>query len=541
MFLCFALLVAAIGSHTYRPTGFLSQGPVYAWRVVRLTHGPVLPPEILLTLRPTWRKVTVLEEGDALLGHDRWRRDSTYETPGIVRKPWCCASIPWQDCYNSYLNAIMMLIQRFWIVRISTTADPDNPWFHGTLAAWRHAKCFLEMGWWTCAMDKMSGWDSLTAEDKQAVQNPKQEAGEPLESPGTSSKTPQASNHENKVGGEGKDKKRKPEESEILSCKNQNRVGSTKAKTRKMDGDMGQGSVEETAELEKNLKKQTKLIVETRDNDLWEHWHSPSPRWMLYKEGQRKEKYEKDEEMAAMRRNEGKQKEQKETLNSFSYMNIEEQIKEKLMEEGQANKNPQGALEAKMLGKLEELKEPLGCNLPRITSLEHYFKTELGGSLAPTNTSGFLKILVADNFGMLPLQNEASEDLEEMEHISLALHDTLKYIKRAKARLDYLEAENEELKATQELVRVKLENEFASVPLMSHHHRELEVLAEDQKPLMEVTYQACQYKRMQELAQECMKKEITVSVVQDSKEQDHKDNLTNFHEPSSMDDVQSKP
>uniref|UniRef100_A0A0C9RJ76 TSA: Wollemia nobilis Ref_Wollemi_Transcript_14988_1486 transcribed RNA sequence n=1 Tax=Wollemia nobilis TaxID=56998 RepID=A0A0C9RJ76_9CONI len=56
-------------------------------------------------------------------------------------------------------------------VRISTTADPENPWYRGTMSAWRHAKCFIEIGWWTSPVEKMSGWDNLSDEDKQAVKD----------------------------------------------------------------------------------------------------------------------------------------------------------------------------------------------------------------------------------------------------------------------------------------------------------------------------------------------------------------------------------
>jgi hypothetical protein len=39
------------------------------------------------------------------------------------------------------------------------------------MPAWRHAKCFLEIGWWTRPMEKMSGWDKLSEEDKKAIQS----------------------------------------------------------------------------------------------------------------------------------------------------------------------------------------------------------------------------------------------------------------------------------------------------------------------------------------------------------------------------------
>lgn len=56
-------------------------------------------------------------------------------------------------------------------VRIAIMSESDNPRFRGKVPGWHHAKCFLEMCMWTGPMDKMPGWDSLTLEDKEAVQN----------------------------------------------------------------------------------------------------------------------------------------------------------------------------------------------------------------------------------------------------------------------------------------------------------------------------------------------------------------------------------
>jgi hypothetical protein len=56
-------------------------------------------------------------------------------------------------------------------IHISTMDDPENPWFHGTVAVWHHTKCFLEIGWWTSPIENMSGWESLSPEDKHVVQS----------------------------------------------------------------------------------------------------------------------------------------------------------------------------------------------------------------------------------------------------------------------------------------------------------------------------------------------------------------------------------
>ncbi|GLJ28122.1 hypothetical protein SUGI_0552400 [Cryptomeria japonica] len=50
-------------------------------------------------------------------------------------------------------------------------SEPENTKCRGKVPGWHHAKCFLEVCIWTGPMDKMPGWDGLTAEDEEAVQN----------------------------------------------------------------------------------------------------------------------------------------------------------------------------------------------------------------------------------------------------------------------------------------------------------------------------------------------------------------------------------
>lgn len=130
-------------------------------------------------------------------------------------------------------------------IRISTMADPENPWFRGTVAVWRHAKCFLEIGWWTSPIEKMSGWESLSTEDKNAVQSlvkqyihdTKQEAEEKLETFRQGSKMAQDLEHENEGSDKGSGKKRKHEKSGKKSDENQKEPLNKKAN--KLDGDFG--------------------------------------------------------------------------------------------------------------------------------------------------------------------------------------------------------------------------------------------------------------------------------------------------------------
>lgn len=52
-------------------------------------------------------------------------------------------------------------------VRVATMVD--NPRFRGKQPAWRHVKCFLDLGWWTSPMPAMAGWDNLSVKDQAEV------------------------------------------------------------------------------------------------------------------------------------------------------------------------------------------------------------------------------------------------------------------------------------------------------------------------------------------------------------------------------------
>lgn len=264
-------------------------------------------------------------------------------------------------------------------IRISTMADPENPWFRGTVAVWRHAKCFLEIGWWTSPIEKMSGWESLSPEDKHSVQSlaeqyiqdgcridTKQEAEEKLETSPQGSKMAEDLKHGNEGSDEGIGKKRKAKKSGTKSDENKKGGSSLNKKANKLDEGMGR----ESPQSSKNLEMQTKL-------------------------------------------------------------------------------------------------------------------------------GGGLKTLVEDIFGRMPTQTKTSKDEEEMEHSQLAIANTVKYLNSVKSQLEHLQIENKELKAIHTLAKEKLDKEYASVPLLADHHREIKDFAEDQQPLMKAIYQACRYKQMQ--------------------------------------------
>lgn len=54
-------------------------------------------------------------------------------------------------------------------VRISTMVSTDSGKFRGKVPAWRHAKCFLDMGWWVHPITDMPGWNDLNSEDQEVV------------------------------------------------------------------------------------------------------------------------------------------------------------------------------------------------------------------------------------------------------------------------------------------------------------------------------------------------------------------------------------
>lgn len=38
--------------------------------------------------------------------------------------------------------------------------------FPGKVPSWRHAKCFIELGWLETPVDELPGWDTLSPEDQ---------------------------------------------------------------------------------------------------------------------------------------------------------------------------------------------------------------------------------------------------------------------------------------------------------------------------------------------------------------------------------------
>ncbi|XP_057858020.2 poly [ADP-ribose] polymerase 1 [Cryptomeria japonica] len=155
-------------------------------------------------------------------------------------------------------------------VRIAIMSEPENTKFRGKVPGWHHAKCFLEMCIWTDPMDKMPGWDSLTAEDKEAVQNiakpyiqdSKKKVGDSLEKVSESSKNSKDGKKKS-VPVVGKSKKRKPEESEMLPRKKQSK-GSSNNKSKEVDGKLEESS-SGNRELERSLEEQSKALWKIKD------------------------------------------------------------------------------------------------------------------------------------------------------------------------------------------------------------------------------------------------------------------------------------
>uniref|UniRef100_A0A3S6KHI0 Poly [ADP-ribose] polymerase n=1 Tax=Juniperus drupacea TaxID=103973 RepID=A0A3S6KHI0_9CONI len=155
-------------------------------------------------------------------------------------------------------------------VRIAIMTESDNPRFRGKVPGWHHDKCFLEMCMWTGPMDKMPGWDSLTAEDKEAVQNiaksyiqdSRKKAEDSAEKVSESSKNPK-DGEKKSVPVVGKSKKRKPDESETLPRKKQTK-GSSNNRSKEVDGKLEE-SLSGNRELERSLEEQSKALWKIKD------------------------------------------------------------------------------------------------------------------------------------------------------------------------------------------------------------------------------------------------------------------------------------
>ncbi|KAL2609830.1 hypothetical protein R1flu_028403 [Riccia fluitans] len=59
-------------------------------------------------------------------------------------------------------------------VRMSTLVDSGR---YGKVPAWRHAKCFVKLGWWNEPIEDMPGFDSLTDDDQKSLKDLWKSAG----------------------------------------------------------------------------------------------------------------------------------------------------------------------------------------------------------------------------------------------------------------------------------------------------------------------------------------------------------------------------
>lgn len=125
-------------------------------------------------------------------------------------------------------------------VRISSMPISDQSKKRWEAPAWHHAKCFVGRGLWISSMDKMPGWDNLTDEDKESVQNIEK---------GYIQKS-----NEEEHGGKRDSKKRKVDEREALSRKKPN------TRSENLDINLREGSLAEDGELELKLKKQADAL-----------------------------------------------------------------------------------------------------------------------------------------------------------------------------------------------------------------------------------------------------------------------------------------
>ncbi|KAL3678725.1 hypothetical protein R1sor_021681 [Riccia sorocarpa] len=190
-------------------------------------------------------------------------------------------------------------------VRMSTKVDSR----YGKVPAWRHAKCFHDLGWWKEPIEDMPGFDSLTEDGQKAVKDIWESAGKESK-PGKGSKRkvdelegekkPSASASkagDGKKGRAGKEaaKRAKTEDHEEPSPKGQKGRGKGKGEASASADKKGRSTSDEGAkespedidnsnELDKKLEKQAKAIWSLKD-DLKKNVSTSEMRSMLSANG----------------------------------------------------------------------------------------------------------------------------------------------------------------------------------------------------------------------------------------------------------------
>ncbi|CAM6084251.1 unnamed protein product [Calypogeia fissa] len=160
-------------------------------------------------------------------------------------------------------------------VRISTMVASESSRFPGKVPAWRHAKCFMELGWFVKPVESLPGWDTLSTEDQKELKGL-------AKSGSTTSNT----------DGQGSKRKLPPADEETLTVNNDKKSrkkgikeASPPAEKKKMvSSPKGQektaASDDKATEVEKKLEQQNKELWALKD-ELKKYVTTPEFRSML--------------------------------------------------------------------------------------------------------------------------------------------------------------------------------------------------------------------------------------------------------------------
>ncbi|KAG6550433.1 hypothetical protein Mapa_008396 [Marchantia paleacea] len=189
-------------------------------------------------------------------------------------------------------------------VRMSTMVDTGR---FGKGPAWRHAKCFHDLGWWTKPIEELPGWDSLGADNQKVLQDLFKSSSKGSKTGGKGSKRkvgaledekkPSGSTSktvDTKKGTKGKEAAKRPkieDDEPLIKDKRTRRKGSEEAsasadkKGKTVPGKDAKRlssplSDDSSTELDKKLEKQAKAIWALKD-DLKKNVASSEMRTML--------------------------------------------------------------------------------------------------------------------------------------------------------------------------------------------------------------------------------------------------------------------
>lgn len=144
-------------------------------------------------------------------------------------------------------------------VRISTMVSSESSKFRGKAPAWRHAKCFFDLGWWEQPIIEMPGWEDLSNEDQATVKKLVKTGSSKGKSTVNSEEDPKQKGTKRK--GKGEDE---PTAKNVANGQNKRaRKGEVQLPSKKGQGAVGN---DQNTEYEKQLEKQSKALWNIKDN-----------------------------------------------------------------------------------------------------------------------------------------------------------------------------------------------------------------------------------------------------------------------------------